>query len=211
MGRKLDKEKQLKKLRLADNEKLAKTLKLNKQRGYRMEKYVEEMFNRGRELVSKRTPISGNGWLKGDNHILLYPAPQFFIVSCKFSAALQHDRLPEMRIHSKWFADLDRDVQVMRSIGSQFGILICKWHRKAELLGAANVRDLALITELTGFQFQPERIIDEYQNKSVRFLHRDFNLLQRDKVFDGLHIVLFDALKFRDALVEKDKEMRNAR
>jgi hypothetical protein len=211
MARKASVERKVKKLRLADPSKAARVLKLNKQRGYRMEKYVEEMFNRERELVSKRTPISGNGWLKGDNHILLYPAPQFFIISCKFSAGLQHDTHPEVKIQSRWFADLDRDVQAMRSIGSQFGILICKWHRKVDLLGVANVRDIERITELTGFQFQSEREFTAYQHKSFRVLHRDFHLLQRDIVFDNLHVVLFDALKLRNALVEKDKEMRNAK
>lgn len=119
---------------LADPSRAARQAKLNKDRGNRMEREVATYLSRNRDLISRRTPMSGAGWLKGDNHVPLPYPPDFFIISCKTSEAVDKEG-PFIRFQNHWLHELDRDFNGMRSIGCKFGVIVLKYHgrRKGEL------------------------------------------------------------------------------
>ena len=127
--------------------KAAKQAKLNKDRGNRMERDVAKYLNRNRVLQTRRTPMSGAGWIKGDNHVPLSYPPDFVLISCKTSEQYHELHGPYIPFKRLWFDELARDIAAMRSIGCKFGIIVVKYHgrRKEELFTFVSMSDAAII------------------------------------------------------------------
>jgi len=200
-------------LRYVEPKSHKRILALNKQRGYAMEKWIERFFNEGRVLVSKRTPLSGNSWLKGDNHILLHPEPTFFVVSCKLSAAILETEREKYRkyhrLRDKVFSELERDVTAMKSIGGQFGIVIVKWHEVRDYLAFIPKRDLSIMAEVTGFTPQLNGFrIPSVKRSATLFadMANYYAYYGAELSLAGIDYVAFNIYDLRRALVEKDKE-----
>jgi hypothetical protein len=102
--------------------------------------------------------------------------------------------------------ELERDVTGMKSIGGQFGILVVKWHNERKYLGLVNVDDLEVMRETTGYV--PEQKTVTERGKKSFIAYADSVQSYYGQVLDiaGKWYVMFDIVKLREALVEKDKE-----
>lgn len=206
-------------MRFVDPERAKKQAKINKERGNRMERDVAKFFNQGRELVSRRTPMSGAGWIKGDNHIPLSSPPAFFVISCKTSEAEHELHGPYIPLHIKWLQELERDTNAMRSIGCRFGALVVKYHgrRKEELFTFLHTSDLDILArELNYAPERTDQVIDLRYLKNGKpkvtarlFRNRLLETYGATYLFAGAEMVLVKAQDIREALWLSDERMKD--
>lgn len=152
-----------------DIEKARKQARLNKQRADRMEREIAAYLNRGRQLIARRTPQSGAGWIKGDDHVPLSTPPDFFIVSCKMTQAQNPKGESIMKFSARWVTELERDVKAMRSIGCKFGIIVLRWFgmSKGEYFALINLSEIAEVERHLNIKFESNgKVVDRSKKKN---------------------------------------------
>lgn len=198
-----------------DQDKARKQARLNKQRADRMERDVAAYLTRGRLQIARRTPQSGAGWIKGDNHVPLPSAPDFFLISCKMSQAQDEENNAYIKFHGKWIDELKRDTAAMRSIGCKFGIMVLRWfgRAKGELIAFVDVEDLKTIENVINFKinYNSEKVLtfrkkngDDVKGPKI---YRSLVLDNLHSVFiiDGIRLVPLHLSEFHEALLEYDR------
>lgn len=199
---------------LVDNERARKQARLNKQRADRMERDVAAYLTRGRLQIARRTPQSGAGWIKGDNHVPLASAPDFFLISCKMSQAQTEDNRAYIAFSVKWVDELRRDVSAMRSIGCKFGMIVIRYfgRAKGELFALIDMQDLDVIERTLNVKFEPSGTIAKAFKKNGEPLR--MTKLFRDDLLNNLNCVyevnnakllLVDLSTVHEALLRTDK------
>jgi hypothetical protein len=197
-----------------DTEKAKKQARLNKQRADRMERDVAAYLNRGRLLISRRTPQSGAGWIKGDNHVPLPSAPDFFLISCKMSQAQDENSQAYINFSYKWILELNKDVNAMRSIGCKFGIIVLRWfgRSKGELVAFVPVTNTEVIKSIVNLDIKYDNLNKiEFKKKNGEFVkvakvYRHVVLENLYKVFviDGIEFVAVHLSTIHQALIDYD-------
>lgn len=202
------------KMAMLDTEKAKKQARLNKQRADRMERDVAAYLTKGRLLIARRTPQSGAGWIKGDNHVPLPSAPDFFLISCKMSQAQDENSRAYIGFSYKWVDEMRRDVNAMRSIGCKFGMIVLRWfgRAKGELVAFIAVDDLDVIQNTINLKieydaasrFEFKKRNGEYSKTA--FVFRDVVLANLYKVFviNGVEFVPVHLSTIHDALIKYD-------
>lgn len=198
-----------------DNERAKRQARLNKQRASKMERDVAAYLTRGRLHVARRTPQSGAGWIKGDNHVPLPYPPDFFLISCKMSQAQTPDNRAYIRFYTSWVDELERDVKAMRSIGCKFGIFVIRWFGKAsgELIAFVDVRDLPVIENYLNYEIKTSGVVFDYSTKKNGGSKNSERLFRDDVIenlgalykFSNIELVSMHLSKIHEALVEYDK------
>ncbi len=200
---------------MVDPDRARKQAKLNKQRADRMERDVAAYLTKGRLQIARRTPQSGAGWIKGDNHVPLPTPPHFFLISCKMSQAQTPDNRAYINFSAEWVIELQRDVKAMRSIGCKFGIMVLRWFGRArgELIALVDKTDLPLIEQTLNLKIQ---INDTVLDKSVKKgglplklgkFFRDYALENINSTFKvhGAEFVIIHLSTIHEALIETDR------
>lgn len=198
-----------------DIEKARKQARLNKQRADRMEREIAAYLNRGRLQLAKRTPQSGAGWIKGDDHVPLPEPPGFFIVSCKMTQAQDETSESIVKFSAKWLTELERDVNAMRSIGCKFGILVLRWfgRSKGEYFAFLNTSELDIVERYIGYRpVHNGKVVDKSKKKNgtplvISKLTRTELLNNFNTIFKiGNHeLILVHLSTIHEALIQADK------
>jgi hypothetical protein len=152
-----------------DIEKARRQARLNKQRADRMERDIAAYLNRGRQLLARRTPQSGAGWIKGDDHVPLATPPDFFMISCKMTQAQNEKGESVMKFSAKWITELERDVKSMKTIGCKFGIMVLRWfgRAKGEYFALINLSEVEIVERYLNIKLQFNgKVIDKSVKKN---------------------------------------------
>lgn len=203
---------------MLDIEKARKQARLNKQRADRMERDIAAYLTRGRQQIARRTPQSGAGWIKGDNHVPLPSAPDFFLISCKMSQAQTPDNRAYIKFSVKWVDEMRRDVDAMQSIGCKFGIIVIRYfgRAKGELFSLIDIQDIPLIEKVLNLKLTPGEVINKDFKKNGQPLRmtkffRDDMLENINKVYrvNNADLMLVNLSTVHEALLEADKLYMN--
>lgn len=198
---------------MVDPDRAKKQAKLNKQRADRMERDVATYLTRGRLQITRRTPQSGAGWIKGDNHVPLASAPDFFLISCKMSQAQTEDNRAYIKFSVKWVDEMRRDVNAMKSIGCKFGIIVVRYFGRArgELFAFVDVNDLPVIENTLNLKLEPKEFINKDFKKNGQPLRmtkffRDEIQANIGKVYrvNNADLMLVDLSTIHEALIHTD-------
>ncbi len=203
-----------------DIEKARRQARLNKQRADRMERDIAAYLNRNRTQLARRTPQSGAGWIKGDDHVPLIHPPDFFLVSCKMTQAQNEKNQSIIRFSAKWFDELDRDINAMRSIGCKFGVLVLRWfgRAKGEYLTFVPLKYLEVIEKYMQVKLEHNgKVVDRSvkNNGAPRLL----TTLIRDELLEDYHtvyklgnheVLIIPLSLIHEALISADKLLEEA-